>query len=161
MKLLEIERKYLIKNDFKKYVVKSYRIKQGFLSIDPERTVRIRTYENKGFLTIKGKGSNNGTTRFEWEKEIPFNDAKQLLKLCKPSIIDKTRYIISIKDDLFFEVDEFYGDNKGLVIAEIELPTEDSLFNKPNWLGKEVTGEKKYYNSMLSQTPYNTWKKNE
>lgn len=153
----EIERKFLVNGNFKELAIKNYKIAQGFLSTVPERTVRVRIQDNKGFITVKGISSNSGTTRFEWEKEIPIAEAKSLLALCEPIIIKKIRYIIPTNNSLFFEVDEFYGENKGLLIAEIELPDENSLFHKPNWLGKEVTGDVKYYNAMLAKIPYNNW----
>lgn len=153
---IEIERKYLVKGDFKKFAVKSYKIAQGFLSSIPERTVRVRINEEKGFITVKGISNNSGTSRFEWEKEISLEEAKSLLKICEPSIIEKVRYIIPV-NELFFEVDEFLGENSGLVIAEIELPFEEFKFEKPSWLGKEVTGDVKYYNSVLAKNPYCNW----
>lgn len=153
----EIERKFLISGDFKKFVTSKNFISQGFLSTTPERTVRVRIKNNVGFLTIKGIGNKSGTTRFEWEKEIPVEEAKQLLLICEPTIIEKIRYIIPASNNLYFEVDEFLEENKGLFIAEIELPEENTLFEKPTWLGKEVTGEKKYYNSSISKKPYNKW----
>ena len=153
----EIERKFLVKNDdFKKESFLNTKIVQGFLSTVPERTVRIRVNEEKGFITVKGISNNSGTSRFEWENEISLQEAKSLLQICEPSIIEKVRYIIPI-NKLFFEVDEFLGENFGLVIAEIELPFEDFKFEKPSWLGKEVTGEIKYYNSVLSKNPYCNW----
>lgn len=153
----EIERKFLVKGSFKEHAISSMVIKQGFLSTVPERTVRIRIKGDKAFITIKGIGNASGISRFEWEKEIPKKEAVELLKICERGIIDKKRYIISANKDLFFEVDEFYGENQGLIIAEIELPNENTLFSKPAWLGKEVTGDKKYYNSYLAQNPYNNW----
>lgn len=154
---LEIERKYLVKGDFKKIAVNHYQIDQGFLSTVPERTVRVRIKGNQGFITVKGIGNASGLTRFEWEKEISLEEAHSLLAICKPTIIQKIRYIIPTSNNLFFEVDEFLGENKGLLIAEIELPTENTLFEKPNWLGLEVTGVAKYYNSALSNKPFNKW----
>lgn len=153
----EIERKFLVKGNFKELAVKNYKIAQGFLSTVPERTVRIRITDDKGFVTVKGLSNDSGTTRFEWEKEISVTEAEHLLELCEPIIIEKVRYIIPANDGLFFEVDEFLGENRGLLIAEIELPSEDFEFQKPVWLGVEVTGEVKYYNSMLSKKPYKNW----
>ena len=153
----EIERKFLVKGNFKELAVKNYKIAQGFLSTVPERTARIRITDDKGFVTVKGLSNDSGTTRFEWEKEISVTEAEHLLELCEPIIIEKVRYIIPTNDELFFEVDEFSGENRGLLIAEIELPSEDFKFQKPVWLGKEVTGEVKYYNSMLSKKPYKNW----
>ncbi len=154
----EIERKFLVKGDFKPFVTKSTRITQGYLSSVPERTVRVRIKGDKGFLTIKGIGNASGASRFEWEKEITVEEANSLLELCEPGIIDKTRYIVPEQSGLKFEVDEFYGDNDGLTVAEIELPTEDHPFTKPDWLGEEVTGDVKYFNSMLMKNPYKNWK---
>ncbi|PKP11139.1 MAG: adenylate cyclase [Bacteroidetes bacterium HGW-Bacteroidetes-3] len=153
----EIERKFLVSGDYKKHAIKSYKIAQGYLSTVPERTVRIRIRDTKGFITIKGISNASGTTRFEWEKEIPLNEAENLLQLCEPTIIEKTRYIIPVNDNLYFEVDEFFGENNGLIIAEIELPNENTKFIKPSWLGKEVTGQLKYYNAMLAKKPFKEW----
>lgn len=154
---IEIERKFLIKSDIKKFAIESFEISQGFLSTVPERTVRVRIKGSQGFLTIKGIGNASGLSRFEWEHEIPLNEARNLMEICEPTIIEKVRYIVPINNDLFFEVDEFFGDNKGLIIAEIELPEESTSFQKPNWLGKEVTGKPQYYNSMLSKNPFSKW----
>lgn len=154
---LEIERKFLVKNtDFKKESYKKTTIKQGYLNSDKNRTVRVRITDDMGFITIKGKSNSAGTTRFEWEKEIDKDEAEQLLLLCEPSIIDKTRFLVKNEHHIY-EVDEFYGDNTGLTVAEIELNSEDESFKKPLWLGKEVTGELKYYNSSLSKTPFKDW----
>jgi len=153
----EIERKFLIKGDYKKFVTKKIKIVQGFLSTVPERTVRIRIKEDKGYLTIKGIGNKSGASRYEFEKEISLNDAKDLMIICEPGVIDKTRFIVPTDNGLFFEVDEFYGDNEGLTVAEIELPSEDATFNKPDWLGEEVTGNVRYFNSMLMKNPYKDW----
>lgn len=153
----EIERKFLIAGDFKQFATSKKYISQGFLSTAPERTVRVRIKEDKGYITVKGIGNESGTTRFEWEKEISKIDAAKLLLICEPTIIEKNRYIIPTSMPLFFEVDEFLGENKGLFIAEIELPEENAHFDKPSWLGKEVTGENKYYNSSISKKPFNKW----
>ena len=153
----EIERKFLVKGDFKSEAFKSTRITQGYLSSVPERTVRVRVKGDKGFITIKGIGNESGASRFEWEKEIPVDEVRDLLKICEPGVIDKTRYLVK-NDDLTFEVDEFYGDNDGLTVAEIELPDEDTQFNRPAWLGEEVTGDVRFYNSMLMKNPYKNWK---
>ncbi len=156
--MIEIERKFLVKSDdFKKEATDSYLIKQGFLSTDPERVVRIRRVANEAFITVKGISNKEGTTRFEWEKNISIFDADNLLKICDHTVIEKTRYLIPEKSGLCFEVDEFLGKNKGLVVAEIELPNENHSFEKPNWLSKEVTGNVKYYNSMLSKNPFCNW----
>ena len=153
----EIERKFLVAGGFKAEVFKSTRIIQGYLSSVPERTVRVRVKGDKGFLTIKGIGSQSGASRFEWEKEIPLADAKELMKLCEPGMIDKTRYLVASGNHTF-EVDEFYGDNEGLVIAEVELKHENESFEKPSFIGEEVTGIVKYYNSFLMKCPYKDWK---
>ena len=153
----EIERKFLVSGDFKKYAVKSYKIAQGYLSAVPERTVRVRIRDQQGFITIKGIGNTTGTTRFEWEKEIPVNEAENLLLLCEPTIIEKIRHIVPANDKLFFEVDEFFGENEGLLIAEIELPHENTSFTKPSWLGEEVTGKLEYYNASLAIKPFSNW----
>ncbi len=153
----EIERKFLVKNkDFKNLAEKKVRITQGFLSSVPERTVRIRIKEEKAYITVKGLSNKSGTSRYEWEKEIPVHEAKELLELCEPGIIDKTRYLIKAGKHIF-EVDEFYGANEGLIIAEIELDDENETFEKPEWLDKEVTGDTKYYNARLSKSPYKNW----
>ena len=153
----EIEKKFLVAGNFKPFVKKATRITQGYLSSVPERTVRVRVKGEKGFITIKGIGSASGASRFEWEKEIPVEDVRDLLKICEPGVIDKTRYLVDC-DGHTFEVDEFYGDNEGLVVAEVELSDENEEFTRPSWLGEEVTGDKKYYNSMLMKNPYKNWK---
>ena len=155
--MIEIERKFLVtSNAYKEQAHQKFRIIQGFLNRDPERTVRVRLKDNKGMLTVKGLSSRDGLSRFEWEKDISKKDAKALLEFCEKGIIDKIRYEVKVKNHIF-EVDEFYGDNEGLVIAEVELQTEEEAFTKPNWLGEEVTGNIKYYNSQLSKQPFNTW----
>lgn len=152
----EIERKFLVRGDFKSEVTKATRITQGYLSSVPERTVRVRIKGDKGYMTVKGIGSDSGASRFEWEKEIPVEDVRELLKICEPGVIDKTRYLVPAGRHTF-EVDEFYGDNEGLVVAEVELSSEDEEFVRPEWLGEEVTGDARYYNSMLMKKPYKTW----
>ena len=149
MKNTEIERKFLVRGDFKQFAHKSEHIVQGYLSRVPGRTVRVRICDNKGFLTIKGAGF----AHFEWEKEIAFGDAKSLLALCEPGIIDKTRYLVADGAHTW-EVDEFHGLNSGLLLAEIELSSEDEAFEKPDWLGEEVTGDPRYSNSFLSKNPF-------
>ena len=152
----EIERKFLVKSDFKPYSESSIRIKQGYLSSVPERIVRIRIAGDNAFITVKGITNDSGMSRFEWEKKISVDEAQDLLRLCEPGIIDKYRYLVKA-GDFTFEVDEFYGENLGLVIAEIELSSEDDLFEKPDWLGEEVTGNKNYYNSRLARKPFIQW----
>ncbi|WP_166383507.1 MULTISPECIES: CYTH domain-containing protein [unclassified Polaribacter] len=154
---VEIERKFLVKNnDFKSNSYAQKSIKQGYLNSDKNRTVRVRIADEKAFMTIKGKSNATGTTRFEWEKEIDKTEAESLLLLCEPSIIDKTRYLVKVGNHTF-EVDEFYGDNQGLTVAEVELNSETETFTKPSWLGKEVTGDVKYYNSSISKHPFKDW----
>lgn len=155
----EIERKFLVRGDFKSQAFQSMQLTQGYLSSVPERTVRVRIKGNRGFLTIKGKSTASGISRYEWEKEIPCNEAQELLSLCEPGVIDKTRYLVQAGKHVF-EVDEFYGENEGLVMAEVELTTEDEPFERPAWLGKEVTGDLRYYNAMLCRHPYREWRDN-
>lgn len=156
---IETERKFLVRDDsFKAEAVKSLRIKQGYIAHDAGRTVRVRIADDKGFLTIKGPSMNGGLSRFEWEREIPLQDAEDLMLLCKDGKIDKTRFIVPAANGRKFEVDEFYGDNEGLVMAEIELSSEDEAFERPVWLGAEVTGDKRYYNSHLLSYPFKDWK---
>ena len=156
--MIEIERKFLVKSEaYKARASTKTRIVQGFLNTDPNRTVRIRIKGDIGYITVKGKSNDTGTSRFEWEKEISVEEADVLLKLCEKGILEKSRYEIPLGDHLY-EVDEFYGDNLGLTVAEIELNAENELFAKPDWLGKEVTGEVKYYNSQLSKNPFINWK---
>ena len=153
---LEIERKFLVKGDFKVSSKKKIRITQGYLSSIPERNVRVRIKGDKGFITIKGISNASGASRYEWEKEIPVAEVKELLELCEPGIIDKMRFLVDFGSHTF-EVDEFYGDNEGLIVAEIELSAENEKFLKPEWLGDEVTGDTKYYNSALVKNPYKNW----
>jgi adenylate cyclase len=152
----EIERKFLVKGDFKPFVSKQTRIVQGYLSSVPERTVRVRIKGDKGFITVKGIGNDSGASRFEWEKEVPVNEIDDLLKICEPGVIDKTRYLVKAGVHTF-EVDEFHADNQGLVLAEVELSSEGEEFEKPSWLGEEVTGDTRYYNSMLMKHPFTRW----
>ncbi|WDE10618.1 CYTH domain-containing protein [Thalassomonas haliotis] len=154
---IEIERKFLVSNkQYKSDASEQVRITQGYLNSAPERTVRVRTKGAKGYLTIKGLSSESGTSRYEWEKEIPLDEAKALLALCEPGVIDKTRYLVPLGQHTF-EVDEFYGENQGLVVAEVELSHENESFGKPLWLGEEVTGQSKYYNSVLMRRPFSGW----
>ncbi len=153
----EIERKFLVtSNSFLSESTTSYRIVQGYLNTDPERTVRIRIKGTKGYITIKGKGNASGTTRFEWEKEITLSEAEQLLLLCEEGVIDKIRHEIPLGNHCF-EVDVFAGVNDGLIVAEVELQTENESFEKPDWLGEEVTQDERYYNAYLSHHPYALW----
>ena len=152
----EIERKFLVQGEFKTHARSQMRITQGYLSSVPERTVRVRIKGDKGFLTIKGIGSASGASRYEWEREIPVAEVQELLAICEPGVIDKTRYLVEHAGQTF-EVDEFYGDNQGLVLAELELASEDQTIERPDWLGEEVTGDVRYYNAMLMKTPYQRW----
>ncbi|WP_434927553.1 CYTH domain-containing protein [Shewanella sp. HL-SH2] len=154
---VEIERKYLVHNDqFKSLAHRSTRIVQGYLNSEKSRTVRVRIMGEQGFLTIKGISNQAGLSRFEWEKEISVQEAQDLLKLCEQGVIDKTRYLVEYQNQVF-EVDEFYGDNQGLVVAELELESEQQAVTKPDWLGEEVTGDNRYYNSSLMKQPYSQW----
>lgn len=152
---LEIERKFLVKGEFRQHAGKACRVCQGYLCSDPGRTVRVRIMDDKGFLTIKGITDESGMSRFEWEKEISPDEAEKLLALCDRTI-DKTRYIVPVGEHVY-EVDQFHGNNEGLVLAEVELSSEDECFEKPLWLGEEVTGDVRYYNSMLLNNPYMNW----
>ena len=155
--MVEIERKFLVtSNEYLKAFTKQNRIVQGYLSSDPKRTVRIRLKGENGYLTIKGESNESGLSRFEWEKEISYTDAENLLSLCEKGVIDKIRYEVIVGVHVY-EVDVFSKDNEGLIIAEIELQNENESFEKPTWLGKEVTGNIKYYNSYLSKNPYKNW----
>ena len=155
--MVEIERKFLVTSeDFKKEAFAKHQIAQGYLNSNPDRTVRIRIKGESGFLTIKGKNNDSGTTRFEWETEIALMEAKPLLDLCEKGVLLKTRYEIQVGKHVY-EVDVFHGENEGLIIAEIELSSEQEVFKKPNWLGKEVTGDNRYYNSYISQKPFAAW----
>ena len=155
--MIEIEHKFLVKSEeFKGISFAKNEISQGYLNSNPERTVRVRIKGNQGYLTIKGKGNETGMSRLEWEKEIPVDEAKMLLNLCESGVISKIRFEIKFGNHVY-EVDEFFGENEGLVIAEIELQSEDEAFEKPNWLGEEVTNNKKYYNSYLSKNPFKNW----
>ena len=154
---IETERKFLVKDEsFKAAAAESHRLTQGYICKGSGRTVRVRLWDDKAVLTIKGAGSASGMSRYEWEKEITAEDARDLFLLCQDGIIDKTRYIVPF-DGKIFEVDEFHGENSGLVMAEIELASEDENFTRPEWLGAEVTGDRRYYNSMLSLNPYSHW----
>ena len=153
---IEIERKFLLKNsNWKKFSDQGINIKQGYLNTDFERTVRVRITEDKGVLCIKGK--NNNISRVEFEYEIPLNEAISLLALCENAIIEKTRYKIN-QDEITWEIDVFKGDNAGLIVAEVELYKENQIFNKPDWIGLEVSHESKYFNSALSIMPYKNWR---
>lgn len=150
----EIERKFLVEGDFKAEAFKATRIIQGYLSSVPERVVRVRVKDDQGFITVKGACSASGVSRFEWEKAITRDEALLLLQLCEPGVIDKTRYLVKNTDGKHvWEVDEFHGNNEGLVMAEVELEDEHEPFDRPQWLGEEVTGDPRYYNAVMKDNP--------
>lgn len=154
---LEIERKFLVKDDsYKRMAYHASRIAQGYICSSRGRTVRVRIRDDKGYLTIKGPSDQQGLGRYEWEKEIPLGEAQELMKLCEPGMIDKTRYLVRAGKHVF-EVDEFYGENEGLTIAEVELESEDESYEKPDFVGDEVTGDVRYYNSFLMKKPFCSW----
>ncbi len=153
---LEIERKFLVKGEFIHLAERYEVIEQGYLSTEPSRSVRVRLKGHKAYLTIKGKSNQSGTTRFEFEKEITVEEAIQLLELCSDEIIKKIRYYLKAGKHTY-EVDVFAEQNKGLILAEIELNDEQESFIKPEWLGQEVTGDKRYYNLYLSEHPFLSW----
>lgn len=156
---LEIERKFLVcDRSYRELAYEKSRIKQGYISSAHGRTVRVRIRDGQGFLTIKGASDERGVKRYEWEHEIPLQEAEELMLLCEPGLIDKTRYLVKSGEHVF-EVDEFYGENEGLVIAEVELSEEQEEFERPAFLGEEVTGQIAYYNSYLMKHPYTEWKK--
>ena len=155
---LEIERKFLVKGDFEKEVVSRKRIVQGYICAEHDRTVRVRIQGDEGFLTIKSAPNEKGWSRYEFEQPLTLNDANELLKLCLPGVIDKVRHWIPAGNHLW-EVDVFQGENEGLVVAEIELSSEDEIFELPTWVDEEVTGDAKYYNACLSQKPFSQWRR--
>ncbi|GHA36384.1 hypothetical protein GCM10007103_17390 [Salinimicrobium marinum] len=156
--MIETERKFLVTSEaFKAEAIRQQKIVQGYLNSAPERTVRVRIKGDRAFLTIKGKSNDSGLSRYEWEKEISVEEAEALLKLCEPGMVEKVRYEVNSGNHIF-EVDEFFGANKGLLLAEVELTSEEEEYEKPSWLGKEVSGAKRYYNSYLVNQPYQTWK---
>ncbi|GCB36536.1 CYTH domain-containing protein [Bacteroides faecalis] len=152
----EIERKFLVTGEFKSQAFAQDRIIQGYICSAQGRTVRVRIRDNRGYLTIKGASNVSGTSRYEWEHELSLAEAEELMKLCEPGVIDKTRYLVRCGKHVF-EVDEFYGDNDGLIVAEVELASEDETFDKPSFIAEEVTGDRRYYNSQLMKKPYKTW----
>lgn len=155
---IEIERRFLVEGDAWRVGASPSRIVQGFLSRDPERIVRVRLRDGEAFLTIKGKGS--GLARVEVEVAIPAEEARQLLPLCLPPLIEKTRHLVTWAGHLW-EIDEFYGDNAGLVVAEVELAAEDEIFERPPWLGQEVSEDFRYSNAALSERPWRDWRSDE
>ena len=158
MNNIEIERKFLVCDDsYRQLAYDSSRIKQGYICSGHGRTVRVRIRGDRGYLTIKGASDEKGLSRYEFEKEITLDEAEQLFKLCEPGVIDKTRFLVKSGSHVF-EVDEFYGDNEGLVIAEVELQAEDEAFEKPSFIAKEVTGDRRFYNSHLRKFPFVIWR---
>ena len=155
---LEIERKFLVRKGdaYKRAAFSNSHIQQGYIPADGA-TVRVRTRDDKAFLTIKGKSVNGGMTRYEFEKEITLDEARSLLQLCKGGVIDKQRWLVKSGNHTF-EVDEFFGDNAGLVMAEVELGSEDESYEKPDFIGLEVTGDRRFYNSHLLTSPFSNWK---
>ena len=154
----EIERKFLVDGDYKSHAFKSFLIRQGYLSLSGISVIRVRIKGEKAFVTIKSALAEGKIKRHEWEYEIPVADAEEMLQLCEEGVIDKRRHLVQAGQHTF-EVDEFYGQNEGLLIAEVELESEDEPFEKPEWLGPEVTGNVRYYNSFLSIHPYTEWSK--
>jgi adenylate cyclase len=155
---LEIERKFLVRgDDYKRQAYDSSRIKQGYILSSHGRTVRVRVRGDRGYLTIKGPSDEKGMSRYEFEKEITLDEAQQLFKLCEPGVIDKTRFLVKSGEHTF-EVDEFYGDNQGLVMAEVELHSEEESYKKPDFIGMEVTGDRRFYNGHLRQNPFCLWR---
>lgn len=153
---LEIERKFLVVGDYKSLSASHSRIMQGYICSGRGRTVRVRLRDDKGYLTIKGPSLNGGLSRYEFEKEITKDEALSLMRLCEPGIIDKTRWLVPVGSHTY-EVDEFYGDNQGLVVAEVELGSEHEDYERAPFVGREVTGDRKYYNSSLRTYPYKGW----
>lgn len=154
---LEIERKFLVLNDtYKQQSFSHSHIQQGYITSERGRTVRIRIRDDRSYITIKGPSLDGGLSRYEFEQEIPLADARQLMKLCEPGIIDKTRWLVRSGDHVV-EVDEFFGENEGLVMAEVELRTTTETVVLPDFIGKEVTGDRRYYNSQLRRHPYTKW----
>lgn len=157
---VEIERKFLVHKAGRPYAAQAYgssRIIQGYICSGRGRTVRVRIRDGKGFLTIKGPSAGGGLSRYEFEKEIALDEAEHLMRLCEPGIIDKTRYLVRCGRHVF-EVDEFYGENDGLVMAEVELQSEDEPFSRPDFIGGEVTGDRRFYNSSLRSMPFSLWR---
>lgn len=154
----EIERKFLVRGDYKSEASAAERIVQGYISSSRGRTVRVRIRGEKAYLTIKGPSDEGGLARFEWEKEISIPEAEDLFSIAEPGVIDKVRHLVPSADGKHvWEVDEFHGENEGLTVAEIELDSEDDTFPKPSWLGEEVTGDRRYYNSCLVKNPFKNW----
>jgi len=157
---LEIERKFIVEGEFKSLAHNCTHIQQGYIASGKGRTVRVRIRDEKGYLTIKGPSGKEGLARYEFEKEIPLSDAQDLMLICEPGIIDKHRYLVKAEDGHIWEVDEFHGDNEGLIMAELEMKSEDEPYMAPAFIGKEVTGDRRFYNSHMRLNPYKLWKDN-
>lgn len=157
---IETERKFLVHKAGRRYVAEAFsqsRIRQGYICSAKGRTVRVRLRDERAFLTIKGPSDAGGTSRYEFEKEITKDEALHLFNICEPGQIDKTRYLVRSGTHVF-EIDEFYGDNAGLVMAEVELGSADEPFVKPDFIACEVTGDRRFYNSCLLKAPFREWK---
>ena len=155
----ETERKFLVVGEYKSQAYNATRIQQGYIASGNGRTVRVRIRGDKGYLTIKGPSGLAGLTRYEFDTEIPLDDARDLMQICEPGIIDKTRFLVKSPDGRHvWEIDEFYGDNEGLILAEIELDHEYEEFEKPDFIGREVTGDRRFYNSHMRNYPFKLWK---
>ena len=158
---VEIERKFLVKDDsWRSHAESSSLIRQGYMQNDAHATVRVRLIDDNAYLTLKAPRSASGVSRLEYESPIPAQDAAGLLAaICTPPLVEKRRYYIPAGNCLTWEIDEFFGDNAGLIVAELELPAEDAEVPRPSWLGDEVTGDVRYYNSHIAKHPYSTWNK--
>ena len=154
---IEIERKFLVNGDYKSVAISHTRIIQGYICSQRGRTVRVRIRDRQGYLTIKGPSMAGGLSRYEFEKEITLDEALSLLRICEPGIIDKVRWLVPMGKHTF-EVDEFFGENEGLVMAEVELSDENEAYERPPFLGREVTGDRRFYNSYLRIHPFKEWK---
>lgn len=154
----EIERKFLVKDSsYKSMAYNHTHIAQGYISSGNGRTVRIRIRDDRAYLTIKGPSLDGGLSRYEFETEVSVADAQDLMRICQPGIVQKVRWLVRAADGHVFEVDEFEGDNQGLVMAEVELGSADEPYEKPDFIGHEVTGDHRYYNSHLRSYPYKMW----
>lgn len=155
---LEIERKFIVTGEFKSLSTNCTHIQQGYIASGKGRTVRVRIRDEKGYLTIKGPSGKAGISRYEFEKEIPLEDARDLMAICELGIIDKHRYLVPAEDGHVWEVDEFHGDNDGLIMAELEMKSEDEPYVRPAFIGREVTGDRRFYNSHMRLNPYKLWR---
>ena len=155
----EIERKFLVTGEYKHLAHSRLHLTQGYIA-SGSRTVRVRMSDDRAWLTIKGRSTDDGLSRIEWEKEISQSEARELLPLVEGALIDKYRYLVEYRGHTF-EVDEFLGENEGLTIAEVELSSVDEAYERPEWLGREVTGERRFYNSHLIEHPYSAWSNEE